>query len=148
MAAITVEDCLKIVPNRFELVLIASYRAKQLMNGSPALYVSNEKKVEKNTIISLREIGENLLDITKIEEGIKNNIKNQKLFKSFEDIDNYESKKESDLEESISGEENVGEIDEEDDLEAEALLEEDDEDYYDNLGDDLSSDEVEEDLDK
>ena len=78
MAAVTIEDCLKIVPNRFELALIASYRAEQLMNGSPMLY--KPKKQEKNTVIALREIGMGLLDINKIREEMKEKLKTQSLF--------------------------------------------------------------------
>ena len=55
MARVTVEDCLKNVKNRFELVLIASKRARQLMRGK-------EPKVEwdndKATVVALREIAE------------------------------------------------------------------------------------------
>ncbi len=52
MARITVEDCLKKVPNRFELVLTASERTRQLITGSIAR-VDNK---DKPTVIALREI--------------------------------------------------------------------------------------------
>ncbi len=52
MARITVEDCLENVPNRFELVLAAARRAKQLLKGAPPLVDSDNKEV----VTALREI--------------------------------------------------------------------------------------------
>ena len=52
MARITVEDCLEQVPNRFELVLLAARRAKQLLKGARPLVESDNKEV----VTSLREI--------------------------------------------------------------------------------------------
>ena len=53
MARITVEDCLKHIPNRFELTLAATYRARQLATGASALVDTNK---DKPTVIALREI--------------------------------------------------------------------------------------------
>lgn len=55
MARVTVEDCVKKVPNRFELVLLASQRAKHIGAGEPAA-VSRDN--DKNSVIALREIAE------------------------------------------------------------------------------------------
>jgi DNA-directed RNA polymerase subunit omega len=52
MARITVEDCLDKVPNRFELVLLASKRAKQLLKGARPLVETDNKDI----VTSLREI--------------------------------------------------------------------------------------------
>jgi len=58
MARVTVEDCLDNVDNRFELVLVATKRARQLANGKDALVpVENDK----STVVALREIAENLI---------------------------------------------------------------------------------------
>ena len=58
MARITVEDCIDKFPSRFELVLVASHRARKLYSGeTPAIEVDNDK----NTVIALREIAENKL---------------------------------------------------------------------------------------
>ena len=58
MARITVEDCLENVDNRFELVLIASKRARQIAMGSvPKVPVENDKP----TVLALREVAENLV---------------------------------------------------------------------------------------
>ena len=53
MARITVDDCLKHIPNRFELTLAATYRARQLATGAPAMVDTNK---DKPTVIALREI--------------------------------------------------------------------------------------------
>lgn len=53
MARITVEDCLEHVPNRFELVLLASRRAKQLLKGARPLVETDNKEV----VTALREVG-------------------------------------------------------------------------------------------
>ena len=55
MARITVEDCLEVVDNRFELVLMATKRARQLAKGAdPMLSTDNDKP----TVLALREIAE------------------------------------------------------------------------------------------
>ena len=54
MARITVDDCLKRIPNRFEMTLAATYRARQLSLGAAPLVEPNRDKV---TVIALREIG-------------------------------------------------------------------------------------------
>lgn len=56
MARVTIEDCLKHVDNRFELILVASRRARQLANGKaePMVRVDNDKP----TVLALREIAE------------------------------------------------------------------------------------------
>jgi DNA-directed RNA polymerase subunit omega len=67
MARITVEDCLDKVSNRFELVLGAAKRAKQLLKGARPLVDSNNKEV----VTSLREIaaGKVILERPKVEEA-------------------------------------------------------------------------------
>ncbi len=52
MARITVEDCLKNIPNKFELVLLAAKRARQLINGAAPLLKSDNREV----VLALREI--------------------------------------------------------------------------------------------
>lgn len=60
MARVTVEDCLDSIENRFELVRIATKRARQIANGGePLVEVENDKP----TVVALREIAENKLDI-------------------------------------------------------------------------------------
>lgn len=60
MARITVEDCLDKVDNRFQLVMMAAQRARQLQNGVKSPLVSEDN--DKPTVIALREIAEGLVD--------------------------------------------------------------------------------------
>ncbi len=53
MARITVDDCLKRIPNRFQLTLAATYRARQVCTGASPLVEPNK---DKPTVIALREI--------------------------------------------------------------------------------------------
>lgn len=53
MARITVDDCLKRIPNRFQLTLAATYRARQLGSGASPTVEPNK---DKSTVIALREI--------------------------------------------------------------------------------------------
>ncbi|MCL2076011.1 MAG: DNA-directed RNA polymerase subunit omega [Betaproteobacteria bacterium] len=55
MARVTVEDCLKTIPNRFEMSLSAAHRARQLASGAMPL-VEIAKGKDKPTVIALREI--------------------------------------------------------------------------------------------
>ncbi len=73
MARITVEDCVMVVPNRFELCLIASNRAKNIVSGSSTEY---SKSGEKPAVIALREIGDNIVDVEQIRNNIISMIKN------------------------------------------------------------------------
>tara|TARA_R110000823_G_scaffold119998_23_gene244667 strand:+ start:37290 stop:37550 length:261 start_codon:yes stop_codon:yes gene_type:complete len=70
MARVTVEDCLDHVANRFELVMIASKRARQLATGGKDPMVLEES--DKPTVVALREIAEGLVsvDILNREEEI------------------------------------------------------------------------------
>jgi len=56
MARVTVEDCIRYYPNRFEMVLLASRRARQLLRGMPAIVEDDE--VHKPVVQSLRELGD------------------------------------------------------------------------------------------
>ena len=67
MARVTVEDCLEHVENRFELVLLASKRTRQLVQGAEALV---EWENDKPTVVALREIAENLINEEKMEAAL------------------------------------------------------------------------------
>ena len=55
MARVTVEDCVDKVPNRFELVMLAAHRAREITAGSP---VTVDRDNDKNPVVSLREIAD------------------------------------------------------------------------------------------
>ena len=67
MARVTVEDCLGMVENRFQLVLGATKRARQLANGVQPLV---EWENDKPTIVALREIAEGLIDASILDEPL------------------------------------------------------------------------------
>lgn len=73
MARITVEDCVTVVPNRFELCLVASNRAKSILSGSN----TSLNRKEKPAVIALREIGDHLVDVDAIKKNIVRSIKNR-----------------------------------------------------------------------
>lgn len=70
MARVTVEDCLENVDNRFELVLIASKRARQLATGGKEPFVAWEN--DKVTVVALREIAEKYIDSSILNDAPKN----------------------------------------------------------------------------
>ena len=67
MARITVEDCIDKFPSRFELVLVASQRARKLHSGdNPTV----EKDNDKNTVIALREIADSTITVEEMKEHL------------------------------------------------------------------------------
>ncbi len=75
MARITVEDCEKVVPNKFELVILAAQRTRQILAGDKITI--EDKKDEKKPVIALREIAERTVS----PENLKNRAIEQ--FRSF-----------------------------------------------------------------
>lgn len=53
MARVTIDDCLKKIPNRFQMTLAATYRARQIANGATPMVEANR---DKPTVIALREM--------------------------------------------------------------------------------------------
>ncbi len=72
MARITVEDCLSKIDNQYDLVLLAKERASQLNAGGKPLVPENN---DKNTVISLREIGDGKISIKTIEDSAINKLR-------------------------------------------------------------------------
>ena len=81
MARVTVEDCVDKVPNRFELVLLASHRARALHNGNEATVPIDN---DKSPVIALREIAEESLFVDDIKEDY---IKSLQLYQEDENVD-------------------------------------------------------------
>jgi DNA-directed RNA polymerase subunit omega len=82
MARVTVEDCLKHVDNRFELVLVASKRARQLMRGKPSKVAWDN---DKSTVVALREIAAGYTDFdtaTTAEETLEESHSEIRIFSS------------------------------------------------------------------
>ena len=98
MARVTVEDCKKIIPNHFELVVLASRRGRDISTGSPILV---ERSNDKNGVVALREIAGKKLNIDLMRENLLNDFrKNRHTEDSLED-----NKQENYLEMEV-GEEN------------------------------------------
>ncbi len=82
MARITIEDCAKIVPNRFELVVLAVQRTLAIISGSKPLVKADNKE----PILALREIASNQLDIDELRNAIINKYRKNSII-SAESID-------------------------------------------------------------
>ena len=67
MARVTVEDCVDKVPNRFELVMLAAHRAREIAAGSP---VTVDRDNDKNPVVSLREIAEETQSAADLRERL------------------------------------------------------------------------------
>lgn len=67
MARVTVEDCILQVPNRFDLVLVASQRAKQISSGN---MLTVERDNDKDSVVALREIADKTIDLQVISEDL------------------------------------------------------------------------------
>ncbi len=67
MARVTVEDCVLKVPNRFDLVLVASQRSRDISAGAP---LSVERDNDKNPVIALREIAEETVSIDALSDAL------------------------------------------------------------------------------
>ena len=82
MARVTVEDCIKKIPNRFDLVVAASQRSREISNG---MKIEVERDNDKNPVVSLREIAEDAVDPAALHERFirsmqKNIIKKEVIF--------------------------------------------------------------------
>ena len=99
MARITVEDCLKKIDNQYDLVLLARERTAQLNAGDKSLVPENN---DKNTVISLREIGEGKISIKTIEDSAISKL--MKVQNEPADLENLEVDQEDDFDKIYKGE--------------------------------------------
>jgi DNA-directed RNA polymerase subunit omega len=67
MARVTVEDCIEKVDNRFELVLLASHRARMISAGSP---LTIDRDRDKNPVVALREIADSTVSPEDLKEDL------------------------------------------------------------------------------
>jgi len=67
MARVTTEDCVTEIPNRFELIMTASQRARKIGAGAP---ITLPRDNDKNTVVALREIAEKSIDLAEIQEDL------------------------------------------------------------------------------
>jgi DNA-directed RNA polymerase subunit omega len=67
MARVTVEDCIEKVSNRFDLVMLAAQRAREVSAGAP---ITVERDNDKNPVIALREIADETVDFENLQEAL------------------------------------------------------------------------------
>jgi DNA-directed RNA polymerase subunit omega len=67
MARVTVEDCVVQIPNRFELVLLAAQRAREISSGAP---LSIDRDDDKNPVVALREIAEETIELDHLQTSL------------------------------------------------------------------------------
>jgi len=71
MARVTVEDCIEKLPNRYELLMVAAQRAKDIEQGSP---IRVERDNDKNSVVALREIAEDKVSIEDLQKSLVLNL--------------------------------------------------------------------------
>jgi len=74
MARVTVEDCVVKVPNRFELVLLAAQRAREITSGVP---LSIDRDDDKNPVVALREIADETISLPHLKEAVVRGMQKQ-----------------------------------------------------------------------
>ena len=99
MARITVEDCLKKIDSQYDLVLLAKERTSQLNSGEKPLVLEEN---DKNTVISLREIGEGKISIKNIEDSAINKLR--KVQSQPAELEDLESERDDDFDKIYKGE--------------------------------------------
>ena len=67
MARVTVEDCVDKIPNRYELLMVAAQRAKDISSGSP---LTVDRDNDKNSVVALREIAEETVSIEELQRSL------------------------------------------------------------------------------
>src|ERR1700751_4346967 len=94
MARVTVEDCVVKVPNRFELVLLAAQRAREISSGAP---LSVDRDDDKNPVVALREIADDTVGLdhlrTSVVRGMQKHV----------EIDEPEASQELELDTALFG---------------------------------------------
>ena len=117
MARITVEDCIDKFPSRFELVLVASNRARRLFSGeSPTV----DKDNDKHTVIALREIASQTIT----SEQLKNDLIEEYQTTTFSEDEELNELEDKTDDENLHNEENIMEQQEKNSLNENQLLDE------------------------
>jgi DNA-directed RNA polymerase subunit omega len=143
MARVTVEDCVIKVPNRFDLVLLAAQRAREIASGAP---LTVERDDDKNPVIALREVAEETIALDQLRDSLVRGMQKH--------VEMDEPEETPDLEQTLFGiADPTGPVIGEDSVDEEAVeeeLEEDmlavaDEDDVDLSGDDSPEADLDED---
>ena len=98
MARVTVEDCIEKIPNRFDLVLAAAQRARDISTGNP---LTIDRDNDKNPVVALREIADETIDPDKLRDDIVKGL--QKLTNTeFDEDEKEENLEENSLEDDYT----------------------------------------------
>ena len=100
MARVTVEDCLSKIDSQYDLVLMAKERTAQLNAGDKSLV---DEDGDKNTVISLREIGEGKVSIKNLEDSAINKLR-KTAPQTVENVEDLDSEQEDDFDKIYKGE--------------------------------------------
>ncbi len=118
MARVTVEDCVLKVPNRFELVLLAAQRAREVTSGAP---LTLDRDDDKNPVIALREIADETIQLAHLKDSLIRGMQKH--------IEMDEPEETPDLEQTLFGvADPTGSVIGEDEIDEEAIEDELDED--------------------
>ena len=118
MARVTVEDCVVKVPNRFELVLLAAQRAREVTSGAP---LTLDRDDDKNPVIALREIADETIQLAHLKDSLIRGMQKH--------IEMDEPEETPDLEQTLFGvADPTGSVIGEDEIDEEAIEDELDED--------------------
>ena len=119
MARVTVEDCVVKVPNRFDLVLLAAQRAREIASGAP---LTVERDDDKNPVIALREIAEETIALDHLRDSLVRGMQKH--------VEMDEPEEAPDLEQTLFGiADPTGPVIAEDSVDEEAVEEELEEDH-------------------
>lgn len=111
MARVTVEDCVVKVPNRFELVLLAAQRAREVTSGAP---LTVDRDDDKNPVVALREIADETIQLTQLKDSLVRGMQKH--------IEMDEPEETPDLEQTLFGvADPIGSIIGEDEIDEEAV---------------------------
>lgn len=79
MARVTVEDCILNIPNRFDLVISAAHRAKQIASGNP---LTVERDNDKDAVVALREVADRTIDLDGVREEVIQNFCRRQVYEA------------------------------------------------------------------
>ena len=118
MARVTVEDCVLKVPNRFELVLLAAQRAREVTSGAP---LTLDRDDDKNPVVALREIADETIQLAHLKDSLVRGMQKH--------VEMDEPEETPDLEQTLFGvADPIGAVIGEDEIDEEAVEDELDED--------------------
>jgi len=80
MARVTVEDCVKKVPNRYELVALSARRAKDLSSGAP---LTIDRDNDKDAVVALREIADGTIEVEDLREHLVHSHQQRQMMEDF-----------------------------------------------------------------